>query len=143
MQHVNSAFLSRSPAILQAHLAQFAGIPLGLGDCKRYRSYAANRPLSAFGRAIICFHKFVSDPPNVFSTIITDILDSCLDRRNPWLCRAHNRPLALFRSHHGGDFDNVATQSAGNLHLGARKLLRRFLVAELVDFPTRPNQDKL
>src|SRR5208282_180266 len=53
--------LARSPTILQAHLAQLAGISLRLGNCECHRSHSADFPLLTRGGAMFRIHKFFSD----------------------------------------------------------------------------------
>jgi len=53
--------LARSPTILQAHLAQLAGISLRLGDCECHRTHSADFPLLTRGRAMFRIHKCSSD----------------------------------------------------------------------------------
>ena len=74
--------LARSPPILQAHLAQFAGTSLWLGNCERHRSHSAHGPFLTlfldFGLALIGFHRFLSGRPT--STCTTIIADNPLPR---------------------------------------------------------------
>ena len=57
------ARLARSPTILQAHLAQLAGISLRFGNCEGYGSHSADFPFLPRGCVLIRVHKFFSGPP--------------------------------------------------------------------------------